>query len=202
MIKLNPKRLKPHKSKKKYNMFQNIWRAIRLNFIKLLRAPGGVKKISLGFAIGFGLEMIVISTASLVYLVFYPIVRLSGGSLPAAIVGNVVGKLTFLPIVLMPFAKQVGAWIYPSHYPVHVRGGRLHEHSFMELFHGNWSVFRDLLHGGLHILIGMSIFGVVLGIISYFVIQVLYNRSLHKRLEKRKLRHGAAFSAARLLKNG
>ncbi len=95
MIKLNPNRLKSKQSKKKYNVFQNIWRAIRLNFIKLLRAPGGVKKISLGFAIGFALEMIVISTASLVYLVFYPVVRLSGGSLPAAIVGNVVGKLTF-----------------------------------------------------------------------------------------------------------
>lgn len=98
--------------KRKPNRMARLTRAIKLNFLKLLRAPGGAHKVSTGFAIGFGLELIVISTASLIYLVFYPIVRLSGGSMPAAIVGNVVGKLTFLPIILMPLAKQIGSWIF------------------------------------------------------------------------------------------
>ncbi|MDO7905664.1 DUF2062 domain-containing protein [Paenibacillus sp. JX-17] len=170
------------KKNNKHNFAARIIRALRLNFIKLLRAPGGVKKISLGFSIGFGLEMVVISTASLIYLLFYPIVRLSGGSLPAAIIGNVIGKLTFLPIVLMPLAKKLGEQLYPSH-----GGPRFREHSWTELFSGNWSVLYDILHGGLHILIGMSVFGLIFGVISYFVIQVLYNRAHHRRMEKRRV---------------
>src|SRR5438105_4224751 len=98
---------------KKYNFFQHIGRVFKLNFIKLLRSPGGAKKVSMGFAIGFGLEMLVISTASLIYILFIPIVRLSKGSLPASIIGNVIGKLTFLPVILLPFAKKIGKIILP-----------------------------------------------------------------------------------------
>lgn len=174
--------------KSKANRFARLTRALKLNFLKLLRAPGGAHKVSTGFAIGFGLELIVISTASLIYLVFYPIVRLSGGSLPAAIVGNVIGKLTFLPILLMPLAKQVGSWILPAH---SMGQGPVHESAFMELFRGNWSALSELLLGGLDILAGMSVFGVILGFISYFVVKFFYVRALQRRherrLEKRRL---------------
>lgn len=174
--------------KSKANRFARLTRALKLNFLKLLRAPGGAHKVSTGFAIGFGLELIVISTASLIYLVFYPIVRLSGGSLPAAIVGNVIGKLTFLPILLMPLAKQIGSWILPAH---SMGQGPVHESAFMELFRGNWSALSELLLGGLDILAGMSVFGVILGFISYFVVKFFYVRALRRRherrLEKRRL---------------
>ncbi len=59
---------------KKYNFHQRIRRQFKLNFIKLFRSPGGAKKVSRGFAIGFGLEMIVLSSASLVYVLFVPLV--------------------------------------------------------------------------------------------------------------------------------
>lgn len=174
--------------KSKANRFARLTRALKLNFLKLLRAPGGAHKVSTGFAIGFGLELIVISTASLIYLVFYPIVRLSGGSLPAAIVGNVIGKLTFLPILLMPLAKQIGSWILPAH---SMGQGPVHESALMELFRGNWSALSELLLGGLDILAGMSVFGVILGFISYFVVKFFYIRALRRRherrLEKRRL---------------
>lgn len=174
--------------KSKANRFVRLTRALKLNFLKLLRAPGGAHKVSTGFAIGFGLELIVISTASLIYLVFYPIVRLSGGSLPAAIVGNVIGKLTFLPILLMPLAKQIGSWILPA---PSMGQGPVHESAFMELFRGNWSALSELLLGGLDILAGMSVFGVILGFISYFVVKFFYVRALRRRherrLEKRRL---------------
>ncbi len=171
---------------RKYNFFQRLMRAFRLNFIKLLRSPGGVKKISLGFALGFGLEMIVISTASLIYILFYPIVRLSGGSLPAAIIGNIIGKLTFLPIILIPFARKLGKLIYPAATP----GGHPLKHvsfyqSFMDIFSGNFQALWDILYGGLHILIGMTIFGAILGFISYFVIYYLYEKANQNRLKKR-----------------
>ncbi|WP_342555688.1 DUF2062 domain-containing protein [Paenibacillus sp. FSL R7-0652] len=181
--------------KRKPNRMARLTRAIKLNFLKLLRAPGGAHKVSTGFAIGFGLELIVISTASLIYLVFYPIVRLSGGSMPAAIVGNVVGKLTFLPIILMPLAKQIGSWMLPSH---SMGQGPMHESAWMELFHGNWSAVSELLLGGLDILAGMSVLGLILGFISYFVVKFFYVRALYRRHERRleKRRQAANASSA------
>jgi len=151
-----------------------------LNFIRLLRSPGGAKKVSLGFALGFGLEMLVISTASLIYILFVPIVRLAKGSLPAAIIGNVIGKLSFLPVLLLPVAKKIGKMVYPMQAPI--------EHSapfsFQSLIHGNFSGLISLLRSGIHVLIGMGILGVVLGIISYFVVHYFYDREKARRLAK------------------
>ena len=88
---------------------------LKFQYYKLLRSPEGAKKVSLGFAIGFGLEMLVIYTASLVYVIFYPIVRLVKGSFPAAVIGNIIGKISFLPVVLFPLAYALGKMIYPFH---------------------------------------------------------------------------------------
>ncbi|GGA31208.1 DUF2062 domain-containing protein [Paenibacillus physcomitrellae] len=159
-----------------------LYRAFKLNFLRLFRTPGGVKKISLGFSIGFGLEMIVISSACLVYLIFYPVVKLAGGSVPAAIIGNVVGKLTFLPIILMPFAKKLGELIYPSS----SASGTIKEASIMDIFQGDFSAVKAILHGGLHILIGMSVFGILSMVISYYVITFFHNRNHKRRQAKRR----------------
>lgn len=102
-------------TKKTYSFFQRMWRILKFQYYKLLRSPEGAKKVSLGFAIGFGLEMLVIYTASLVYLIFYPIVRLAKGSFPAAVIGNIIGKISFLPVVLFPLAYALGKMIYPFH---------------------------------------------------------------------------------------
>ncbi|WP_412679692.1 DUF2062 domain-containing protein [Brevibacillus choshinensis] len=169
---------------KKYNFPKRISRAFRLNFIKLFRSPGGAKKISLGFAIGFGLEMIVISTASLIYLLFYPIVRLSRGSLPAAIIGNVIGKLTFLPVLLLPVAHRLGRFIYP----INIEGAKMPHHAFKAILSGDFQVLTDILYGGLHVLIGMSIIGACLGFVSYFVIYKVYEKQRELRLVKRHQR--------------
>ena len=92
-----------------------MWRILKFQYYKLLRSPEGAKKVSLGFAIGFGLEMLVIYTASLVYVIFYPIVRLAKGSFPAAVIGNIIGKISFLPVFLFPLAYALGKMIYPFH---------------------------------------------------------------------------------------
>lgn len=171
--------------RKKYNFFQRIGRAFRLNFLKLLRSPGGAQKVSLGFAIGFGLEMLVISTASLIYILFIPIVRLSKGSLPAAIIGNVIGKLSFLPVLLLPLAKKIGKMIFP----MHVRIDYTVSFSFNSLMHGDFRGLINLLHGGIHILIGMAIIGTTLGTISYFVVHFLYEKEKAKRLKRAHDKH-------------
>lgn len=165
---------------KKYHIFARLGRTFRLNYLKLLRSKGGAKKVALGFAIGFGLEMLVISTASLVYILFIPVVRLAKGSLPASIIGNVIGKLTFLPVILLPFARKIGKMILP----MNTRTGHHPPFSFEKLMHGDFHSLLNLLHGGLHLLIGMTIFGIVLGIISYYLVHYLYDREKARRLKK------------------
>jgi uncharacterized protein (DUF2062 family) len=168
------------RKKKKINWFQQIPRAIRYHYLRLLRSPEGVKKVSLGFALGFGLEMIVLPTASLIYILFYPIVRLCKASFPASIIGNVIGKLTFLPVILLPFSKKIGELIYPTPYKDHV----IHFHDiYQQLLHGDLHVIEKIFRGGLHIIIGQSIFGLIFGVISYFVIYHLYERRRKKRLD-------------------
>jgi Uncharacterized protein conserved in bacteria (DUF2062) len=170
---------------KKYNFFQRIGRAFKLNFIKLLRSPGGAKKVSLGFSLGFGLEMLVISTASLIYILFVPIVRLAKGSLPAAIIGNVIGKLSFLPVILLPIAKKIGKTIYP----MKIRIGHSTPFSFQNLMHGDFRGTINVLQGGVHILIGMTILGIVLSSISYFIVHYFYEKEKTKRLTKSHDKH-------------
>ncbi|MEH7306180.1 DUF2062 domain-containing protein [Neobacillus drentensis] len=165
---------------KKHPFFKRIGRAFKLNFIKLLRSPGGAKKVSLGFAIGFGLELIVLSSASLIYIVFVPMVRIARGSLPAAIIGNVIGKLSFLPVLLLPFAKKIGKLIYP----IDGKIGHKPPFSFEPFMHGDFRGVVGLLHGGVHVLIGMTIFGIILGIISYFLVHYFYEKEKTKRLTR------------------
>lgn len=165
---------------KKYKFFQRIGRSFKLNFLKLLRSPGGANKVSLGFALGFGLEMLVISTASLVYIFFVPIVRLAKGSLPAAIIGNVIGKFTFLPVILLPFAKKIGRLIIP----MNVKINHSIPFSFQNLLHGNFRGITSLIHGGIHIIIGMLVLGTVLGAISYFIVHYFYEKEKARRLKR------------------
>jgi uncharacterized protein (DUF2062 family) len=167
---------------KNYNFFQKLGRKLKLNFIKLLRSPDGAKKVSLGFSIGFGLEMLVISTASLIYILFIPIVRLAKGSLPAAVIGNLIGKISFLPVLLLPIARIIGKTIHPgksalNHHRVHF--------SFSDVWHENFNGLRDLLLGGIHVVIGMSVLGIILGIVSYWIVYFSYQTSSNRRAKKR-----------------
>lgn len=177
---------------KKHHLFKRIGRAFKLNFLKLLRSPGGAKKVSLGFALGFGLEMLVISTASLIYIIFIPIIRLAKGSLPAAIIGNVVGKLSFLPVILLPIAKTIGKIIYP----MNVKFGHKSTFSFQKFIHGDFTSLVSVLHGGIHLLIGMTIIGAGLGFVSYFIVHYFYEREKAKRLKKNREKHEIRTRAA------
>jgi uncharacterized protein (DUF2062 family) len=167
----------------KYHFINRMGRTFKLNYFKLLRSPGGAKKVALGFAIGFGLEMLVISTASLIYIFFVPFVRLAKGSFSASIIGNVIAKLTFLPVILLPFARKIGKMIFP----MKVRVGHNTPFSFQNFMHGDFHGLLNLLQGGVHVLIGMTFFGIVLGIISYFVVYYLYERAKAIRLRKKSM---------------
>jgi uncharacterized protein (DUF2062 family) len=109
-------------------------------------------------------------------------VRLAKGSLPASIIGNVIGKLTFLPVILLPFARKIGKIIFP----MKVKVGHNTPFSFQNLMHGDFRSLLGILHGGVHVLIGMTIFGFVFGIIAYFIVHYLYEKEKTRRLNKRR----------------
>lgn len=147
---------------------QHLTRMMKLQYLKLLRSPGGARKVAVGFAVGFGLEMLVITTASTIYLLFYPIVRLAQASLSAAIIGNIVGKLTFLPVALLPVAPMIGKYLFPFR-PHHMP-------------HSVYLYIKTLL--------GMSLFAVILGVLSFFPAYYLYevNRK-HRDAKREKRKH-------------
>ena len=125
--------------------------------------------------------MLVIYTASLVYVIFYPIVRLAKGSFPAA----VIGKISFLPVFLFPLAYALGKMIYPFHVQ------KIHHEPFTisDLFSSHiFTILKSLLQSEVYVLIGMTILGVVFGLISYFVVHYLYEKNRKLRLKKRKKR--------------
>lgn len=164
-----------------HNIFNKIYRIIKFNMIKLFRSSDGARKVSLGFAIGFGLEMLVIPTAYLMYIIFYPAVKLSRASLSSAIIGNIIGKFTFLPLLLLPFGKSLGEIIFP----VELKHVHMHEHPLKDLLNGDFSVVIGLLYGGLQTLIGMAVFGVILGFIAYHLIHYFYNQGKQRRKKKK-----------------
>lgn len=139
-------------------------RMMKLQYIKLLRSPGGARKVATGFAIGFGMEMLVISTAMVIYLFLIPIVRIARGSLPASIIGNLICKATFLPVILLPAAIKLGKLLAPIRPPAIPR-----------------SIFYYL-----HTLLGMSVFAAVFGFLSFFPVYYLYEA---RRKHREKTRH-------------
>lgn len=171
------------KTLEKNTVLQKIQRMLKLNFTKLLRSPEGGHKVALGFAIGFGLEMLVISTVGLIYVLLIPIVRLTKASLSAAIIGNLIGKASLLPVILLPFAVKIGRLVYPGRVRI---GQHLRRFSFTDLLHGDFHGLMNLLYGGIHMWIGMVILGSLLGFFSYFIVNFLYEKERNRRIKKRQ----------------
>lgn len=51
-----------------------------------------------------------------------------------------------------------------------------------------FTILKSLLQSEVYVLIGMTILGVVFGLISYFVVHYLYEKNRKLRLKKRKKR--------------
>jgi uncharacterized protein (DUF2062 family) len=155
-------------NRKIVEILKRFGRMIKLQYIKLLRSPGGARKVATGFAIGFGMEMLVISTAMVIYVLLIPFVRIARGSLPASIIGNLICKVTFLPVLLLPAAMKLGKLLTPNR-PEYIPR----------------SVFYYL-----HTLLGMSIFAFLLGFLSFFPVYYLYE-ARRKHREKIRLMNRA-----------
>jgi hypothetical protein len=124
----------------------------------------GAAKVARGFAVGFGLEIILPYTVYLGYLLLYPLIILFRTTLPPVLIGNVICKVTFLPLFLIPLGNKLSLYI-PISKP-----------HFMP----------QLIFKYLKTLLGLSICAVVIGLLAYVVIFVLYETNRKYRLKTRK----------------
>ncbi|KEO81901.1 DUF2062 domain-containing protein [Tumebacillus flagellatus] len=153
--------------------YKRLKRWLKYKYIQLLRAKGGPSKVAMGFSIGLAIEMFTLPTFGLAALLIIPAVYLLRGSLPAALIGFLFGKIIYLPMAFLN--RKVGSWIVPDNL---LDGVRFH--------HAHWlnHVIR-LLDQAMTLIVGGMIVGAVLGLIAYFPIRKLLQIYMHRRLEKR-----------------
>ncbi|WP_314592197.1 DUF2062 domain-containing protein [Paenibacillus terrigena] len=148
--------------KRKFSPIKYVARKFKFHYIKLMRSPGGTRKVSRGFAVGFGLEIILPFTLYTGYIFLIPLVYLFRTSLTTALIGNVICKITFLPLVLVPLGHWIGRHI-PFRRP-----------DFMPV-----AIYKYI-----KTLIGLSITAVIVGSVAYLIIFYLLekNKSRKKKL--------------------
>lgn len=150
---------------------RTIWRWLKFKYLLLMRAEGGASMVAMGFAIGIAIEMFTLPTLGFAFILIFPLVYLLKGNLPAALIGFVIGKLIYLPM-MYPNSK-VGAWVLPNHL------------SFDFSFLPDWA--NHLLLANLKLIVGGIIDGALLGLLCYYPIKTSINGFKAKRREKRKI---------------
>jgi uncharacterized protein (DUF2062 family) len=143
---------------------------MKLNYLNLIRSKDGAHKVARGFAVGFGLEMIIPYSFYTLYVLFIPFVFLFRASMSTAIIGNVIGKFSFLPIFFIPLALKIG----------HLIG-------FPQL-----SFIHHKLHIYLEGIVGFTVVAILVGLISYIIVYAGYESNRKYRIKKRHEKHHQA----------
>lgn len=144
---------------------RRISRWLKYHYLKLLRVPGAPHFIAKGFAIGMFVEFITLPTLGLAFLLIFPLTRLFAGSLPAALIGFLLGKL------LLPFFLAIN---------VHVGNLWLGYDTLAKQFEEAISL-QLLKQFGLPLILGSAINGAIIAIIGYFIVKILLIRYQNKR---------------------
>lgn len=151
---------------------KTIRRWFKLKYLQLFRAKGGPSKVAIGFGIGLAVEMFTLPTMGLAFFLIFPFAYFARASVPAALIGFVLGKVIYMPMAILN--SKVGAMIIPE--------------SFFEYLEFLPTLIYEFVHGTLKLIVGGIIVGAALGLISYFPIRYLLEFYQDKRKEKRRLR--------------
>ncbi|MFB9278962.1 DUF2062 domain-containing protein [Cohnella cellulosilytica] len=149
----------------------SVMRWLKYKYIMLLRAKGGASIVAMGFAIGIAVEMFTLPTLGVAFVLIFPLCVLLRGNLPAALIGFVIGKIIYIPM-MYPNSK-VGGWILPKHLSIHLP------------LVPEW--INRLLLTNLKLIVGGAVDGVLLGLLCYFPIRYSLNVYKARRRDKRKL---------------
>lgn len=147
-----------------------------------MRDNSGVKKVASGFAVGFAIEFLVLSTTGLIYIGYYPLVKLMRGSLPASVIGHLIAKLSLLPVILLPVAKTLGGIFHLPKIPMSPNFNSQDVKALSILLH---TIIR-ILNAQMEVLVGMLFLSPIFGLVSYYGITFLYETNRKVRLKKRK----------------
>jgi uncharacterized protein len=146
-------------------------RWLKYKYMMLIRAKGGASIVAMGFAIGLAIEMFTLPTLGFAFVLIFPLCYMLRGNMPAALIGFVVGKIIYIPM-MYPNSK-VGGWLLPKHLRFHLP------------VVPDW--FDHLLVTNLKLIVGGMVDGVILGLICYFPIKYSINAYKVKRKDKRKI---------------
>ncbi|MFC4599593.1 DUF2062 domain-containing protein [Cohnella hongkongensis] len=150
---------------------RSLVRWLKYKYIMLLRAKGGPSIVAMGFAIGIAVEMFTLPTLGVAFVLIFPLCLLLRGNLPAALIGFVIGKVIYIPMIY-PNSKM-GGWILPKHLDFHLP------------LVPEW--VNRLLLTNLKLIVGGIVDGVLLGLLCYFLIRYALTVYSAKRKDKRRL---------------
>ncbi|TDG00499.1 DUF2062 domain-containing protein [Paenibacillus piri] len=153
--------------------FQSVKRWFKYKYLLLTRAKGGPGIVAMGFSIGLSVEMFTLPTAGLAFFLIFPLVYLFRGSMAAALIGFVFGKVIYLPLTYIHI--KVGGMVLP-------RGTGRHLLAFLP----DW--MDMFIKSNLKLFVGGVIDGLLLGLLFYFPIRWALEYYHTQRKEKRKKR--------------
>ncbi|MFC4305026.1 DUF2062 domain-containing protein [Cohnella boryungensis] len=149
---------------------QLLRRWLKYKYMLLLRAKGGASMVAMGFAVGVAVEMFTLPTLGFAFVLIFPLCYMLRGNLPAALIGFVVGKVIYIPM-MYPNSK-VGGWILPKHLSIH-----------LSIF-PEW--MNHLLLTNLKLIVGGMVDGAILGMLCYFPIRYSLEAYKAKRKDRKK----------------
>ncbi|MEK8126969.1 DUF2062 domain-containing protein [Paenibacillus filicis] len=150
-----------------------IGRWFKYKYLQLIRAKGGPAMVAMGFSIGLFVEMFTLPTAGLAFFLIFPLVYLLRGSVAAALIGFVFGKIIYIPFSFLH--RIIGDLVLPHR------------------VHGNWlhvlpHWLETFIKFNLKLFVGGVIDGLILGLIVFFPIKWTLEWFHQKRKDKRQKR--------------
>lgn len=141
-------------------MWKKLYRRIKYEYYKLIRMKGAPSFVALGFAVGIFVEFITLPTFGIAFLLLFPLVKAFRCSMPAAVIGFVMGKLV-LPLFLV-LNYRLGYLIigHPA-----LSGFSAPDQAWQE-----WLIWIE--EKGLAYFTGSAIMGVVVAIASYLLVMI------------------------------
>ncbi|MEJ8546794.1 DUF2062 domain-containing protein [Brevibacillus borstelensis] len=139
-------------------MWKKIFRKMKYEYYKLIRMKGAPSFVARGFSVGIFVEFITLPTFGLAFLLLFPLVKLFRCSLPAGLIGFVIGKMV-LPI-FMVLNYRLGYSIVGKPLQEHL------EHNNESI--GGWLVWMK--EKGLAYFTGSAVMGLIVAIGSYFLV--------------------------------
>jgi len=167
--------------------YTRLWRLARLDYLKILRTHGAPAQVARGVGYGIFVEMIFFPTLGLAFFLMYPINKYFKGHMGAAMAGFLFAKLfawATIPPSFILGSKMLGLPNFSSHFMMEDKLKPLAEIwvTIKGLF--PWDLLKAL--GGWTA--GAAVFGVVLGVIGYFIcLGTLKKYQTHRRERREEI---------------